>query len=270
MHDGMAGFDERVLARLRQNRFFREATDAEIDASYASYGDVDRLISVWRETADPTRATLPEYNKAAFARAHLAPNLVNGLAFLVTTRAAIEAGKRFRARFRPEVRQVLERDFPWLENRHQHIPEGWAPACDFPAALDVFFNEAGRDEAKVRWQLVCAFNEVMAASSSRYLAKLLALPMLDKQAEREEALARNYFAHWSPPVTRELWRQCLLVIDGINGAVFECVCDTQLKPILGYTFFRAPLHTKEWKRFVAALDEPQWLMPSLAAAKSSG
>src|SRR5690348_10187833 len=133
MFDGMPDFDTRILAELRQNRFFRLAPDAEIDASYAAYGDVDRLLAVWREVADPTRATLPDYNKLYFGRAHLAPNLVNGLAFIVTTRAAIEAGKRFRARFRPEVRQALERDFPWLENRHQHIPDGWAPACEFPA-----------------------------------------------------------------------------------------------------------------------------------------
>jgi hypothetical protein len=261
MYDGMPDFDARVLTGLRKNRFFRLAPDAEIDASHAAYGDVDRLLAVWRASADPTRATLPDYNKSAFAKAYLAPNLVNGLAFVVTTRAAIQAGKRFRQRFLPEVRQALERDFPWLENRHQHIPEGWAPQCEFPTAIDPFFNEAGIEDAKARWQLVAAFNEVMAAASSRYMAKLLALPMLERQAAREEALARNYFAHWSPPATRELWRQCILVIDGINAAVFEAVCDTQLKPILGYTFFKAPLHSREWKRFVAALDEPQWLLP---------
>jgi hypothetical protein len=261
MYDGMPDFDERVLTGLRNNRFFRLAPDAEIDAAYAAYGDVDRLLAAWRTTADPTRAILPDYNKSAFAKAYLAPNLVNGLAFVVTTRAAIQAGKRFRQRFVPAVRAALERDFPWLENRHQHIPDGWAPQCEFPTAIDPFFNDAGIEDAKVRWQLVAAFNEVMASASSRYMAKLLALPMLERQAQREDALARNYFAHWSPPCSRELFRQCILVIDGINAAVFEAVCDTQLKPILGYTFFKAPLHSREWKRFVAALDEPQWLLP---------
>jgi hypothetical protein len=265
MYEGMPDFDARVLAPLRSNRFFRLAPDAEVDASFSAYPNVDRMLTVWREQADPTRATLPDYNKSAFARAHLAPNLINGLAFLVTTRAAIEAGKRFRQRFRPEVRRVLETDFPWLENRHQHIPDGWAPTCEFPPALDPFFNDTDLENAKVRWQLVCAFNEVMAAASSLYMKKLLALPMLERQATREEALARNYFAHWSPPVSRELWRQCLVVIDGINGAVYQAVCDTQLKPILGYTFFKAPLHTREWKRFVAALDQPQWLLPASKA-----
>jgi hypothetical protein len=261
MHDGMPDFDGRVLSKLRENRFFRLAPPDEIDGSFGAYGDVDRLLATWRDKADPTRATLPEYNKSAFARAHLAPNLVNGLAFIVTTRAAIEAGKRFRQRFRPEVRQALERDFPWLENRHQHIPQGWAPECEFPTAIDPFFNDADVENAKVRWQLVAALNEVMAAASSRHMKKLLALPMLERQAIREEALARNYFAHWSPPATRELWRQCILVIDGINSSVFEAVCDTQLKSILGYTFFKAPLHSREWKKFLKSLEEPQWLLP---------
>src|SRR5438874_1525696 len=157
MYDGMPDFDSRVLTKLRENRFFRLAPDSEIDLSYHAYRDIDGLIDTWREHADPTRATLPDYNKSAFARAHLAPNLVNGLAFIVTTRTAIEAGKRFRQRFRPEVRQALERDFPWLENRHRHIPEGWAPQCDFPAAIDPFFNDTDVENAKVRWQLVAAF-----------------------------------------------------------------------------------------------------------------
>jgi hypothetical protein len=261
MYDAMPDFDAQILAPLQKDRFFRLATPEEIDHSYAVYPDVERLISVWRETADPTRATLPEYNKSAFARAHLMPNLVNGLAFVVTTRAAIEAGKRFRQRLRPEVQKALERDFPWLENRHQHIPEGWTPACEFPAAIDPFFNDAEVADAKARWQLVAALNEVMAAASSRHLAKLLALPLLERQAEREEALAKNYFAHWSPEATHELWRQCILIIDGINAAIFATICDTQLRPILGYTFFKAPLHAREWKQFVAALDQPQWLLP---------
>ena len=81
MYDGMPDFDSRILAQLRQNRFFRLAPDGEIDTSYQAYGDVEQLIVAWRERADPTRATLPAYNKSAFARAHLAPNLVNGLAF---------------------------------------------------------------------------------------------------------------------------------------------------------------------------------------------
>ena len=261
MHDAMPDFDSRILTELQKNKFFRLAPESEIDAVWNAWGDVDRMLAAWRENADPTRATLPSYNKSYFAKAHLAPNLVNGLAFIVTTRAAIEAGKRFRQRFRPEVRASLERDFPWLENRHQHIPEGWAPVCDFPPAIDPFFNDASVTDAKVRWQVVAAFNEVMAAASSRYMVKLFALPALERQAEREEALARNYFAHWTPQITRELFRQCILVIDGINAAIYEAVCVTQLKPILGYTFFKAPLHTREWKKFLAALEEPQWLLP---------
>jgi hypothetical protein len=261
MYDGMPDFDTRILEKLRQNRFFRLAPAAEIDAAYHASADIERLLATWRETADPTRATLPAYNKSYFSKAHLAPNLVNGLAFIVTTRAAVEGGKRFRQRLRPEVREALERDFPWLENRHQHVPAGWAPACEFPSAIDPFFNDASVEDAKARWQLVAAFNEVMAAASSRYLKNLLALPVLERQAEREEALARNYFAHWSPPATRELWRQCIVVIDAINAAVFETICDTQLKPILAYTFFKAPLHSREWKKFLTAVNEPQWLLP---------
>src|SRR5262249_27063551 len=127
MYEAMPDFDSRILPELRRNRFFRLAPQSEIETSFQSYGDVERLLVTWREKADPTRAVLPEFNRSAFARAHLAPNLVNGLAFVVTTRAAIAAGKRFRQRLRPEVRQALERDFPWLENRHQHVPDGWAP-----------------------------------------------------------------------------------------------------------------------------------------------
>lgn len=260
--DGLADFDARVLAPLQASAFFRLAPDGEIDASYAAYrsGDIGELLRVWQNDAAATRVHMPRANRRAFDRAHFAPEVVNGLAFLATVRAALEAGVRFRARLRPEVRQAFAVDFPWLEHRHEHVPPGWAPRCEFPPAIDPFFDLGTVDEAKARWQLVAALNEVMQSVYTEHLALLLALPVLATHASRERELAFNYFAHWSPPATRELWRQSILVLDGINAAVFEAACDTQLVALVARSLVGGVSRRGEWRRFVAALDEPQQLV----------
>jgi hypothetical protein len=269
--DGMADFDARVLAPLAENRFFRRAPDAEIDASFAAYrsGDVGRLLAAWREGADPTRVLLPEVNARAFARAHLAPEIVNGLAFLATARAALAAGIAFRSRLRPEVQRAFASEFPWLENRHQHVPAGWAPGCAFPPAIDAFFDAPALDDAKARWQLVCALNEVVQSSYTRKLAALLALPSLNDHAAREEELAHNYFAHWSPPCSRELWRQCLIVLDGMSAAVFEACCATELRALIAFTLKGSFTRRKEWRAFLEGLKTPQWLLPAPRASAAA-
>ena len=38
--------------------------------------------------------------------------------------------------------RALQREFPWLEHRHPHIPEGYAPHFEFPAALVSSFRAA--------------------------------------------------------------------------------------------------------------------------------
>jgi hypothetical protein len=266
----MAEFDARVLAALEKNVFFRQAPDGEIDASFAAYrsGDVARLIAAWNQRCEATRVKLPEVNARAFARAHLAPEITNGLAFLATARAALAAGIHFRKRLRDDVQRAFQSEFPWLENRHPHVPAGWAPACEFPLAIDAFFD-AKLDDAKARWQLVCALNEVMQQAYTRHLATLLALPRLAEHAAREEELAHNYFAHWSPECTRELWRQCIVVLDGINAAVFEACCKTELRKLIAFSLTGSLTRRRQWRDFLDGLSVPQPLVPAPRASAAA-
>ncbi len=256
-------FDADILAPLAQNPFFRLAPDGEIDGSWAAYqrGDIAGLIDHWAREVEAQRVNLPERNRKAFARARYASDMINGLMFLVASRAALGAGERFRERLGPRVKEALLRDFPWLENRHTHIPAGWSPPCEFPSPIDKFFADDDVAAAKIRWQLVAALNEVMQYAATLHMAELVQLPVLKKHADRERALALNYFAHEAPPADRALWRQCIIVLDGMNAAVFAAVCDTHLRATLTHVVVGSLARRAEWRSFVAGLDSPQWLLP---------
>jgi hypothetical protein len=257
-------FEELVLEPLMRNEFFRIATDAEIDATFAAYQaarasrDISQLIRVWKGECEVTRGRLPLKNQIGFKRAHLLPAVSNGAAFLAISRSVIEAGKKLRARLRKEVFEALSRDFPWLEHRHEHIPQGWTPEFDFPDAIRLFLD--GDVEAvKVRWQLMTAMNEVIQSAYSHHLAGLFGIRELHVQADREEELARHYFSHWMPEVSREEWRQILLVLDGMNAATLEMCCTTRLGELLAYSASAVLLQRAQWQSFLDGLGRPQQL-----------
>jgi len=261
-YDGIADFDTRLLPGLEAIRFFRLATDPEITKSHAAYeaSGVDGLLTAWREVASPNRVALPGLFGRAFAQAGALPSVMNGLNFLATVRAAVEAGKRFRGRLSPRTRSAIENEFPWLENRHEHIPPGFSPWFEFPRAFSELVDTEDLDDARARWQLIAALNEVQQTVLTRYLAEHFRIPELVKHAEREEALARNYFAHWSPKVTKKLWRQCILILDALNAQIFALLASSGIS-IAGRTMWSAIAGRSQWKRFLVNLDEmPQRLI----------
>ena len=260
--EGERSFEVGLLPRLAAIPFFRLATDDEIDRSYAAYGsgDFTRLCEVWCELAQPTRADLGSLTRF-YDRARWAPSRANGLAFLATVRAVLRAGEKFRARLSARTQEVLQKEFPWLERRHQHVPDGWTPRFKFPDEFRLFIDALSVDEARVRWQLCAALNEVQQQWYSRHAAERFAVPELLKHAERERQLAINYFSHWAPPVTRELWRQCIIMLDGLNAATFELLCLRARGAMVRHAFAGMITGGGEWRAFVAALDQPQWLMP---------
>ncbi len=215
---------------------------------------------MWREVAQPTRAELPGFTGRAYARAGLAPRRVSAQAFLASVRAVLEAGRQFRAGLSPAVRRALESEFPWLENRHEHIPPGWTPPLQFPAEFSMFIDVPSLDQARARWQLIAAINEIQQAHYSSYAAGLFRLPELNAHAARERALAINYFGHWAPDATGALWRQCILILDGLNAAVFDMMCDKQRGSMVGHSILGAVTSGDEWRAFVSGLDRPQRLL----------
>ncbi len=255
-------FDAELLLRLRAIPFFRLATDEEIDRSYEAYvaGDFARLCDVWCAVAQPTRADLGRLTRF-YDRAHLAPARANGLAFLATVRAVLRAGEKFRARLSARTRAALEHDFPWLERRHQHIPPGWTPPFAFPDELRRFVDALALDAARVRWQLLAALNEVQQQHYSRHAAARFGVPELARHGARERELAVNYFSHWAPPASRALWRQCLLVLDGLNAATFDLLCNRAPAAFVARAAAGLLTRGAEWRAFVRGLDEPQWLLP---------
>ena len=89
----------------------------------------------------------------------------------------------------------MEQDFPWLRGRHEHIPRGHTPAFEFPEVFGSFLQAGTLDDARVRWQLATALNEVQQASYSAFFARRFDLPEIARHGEREAELARNYFGH---------------------------------------------------------------------------
>lgn len=261
----MPDFDAEVLPALRELPFFREASEAEVRASFAAYerGDVTALLDTWRAIASPTRGSLTGFYGFIYEHVGRLPPSLNRLSVLATMRAVLSAGVRFRERLRPGTRAALQSEFPWLESRHVHIPPGWSPHLDFPAAFASFLESGSLDDARARWQLCAALNEVQQSAYSADLARRFRLPEMLKQAEREAELAHHYFRHWSPPATSALWRQCLVVLDGLNAAVLAMTCSTRGPLILVRTLLTAlsGRGAAQWQHFVAGLDQPQLLLP---------
>ncbi|HXU73958.1 MAG TPA: hypothetical protein VN947_31775 [Polyangia bacterium] len=260
--DGERGFDLGIAPRLAAIPFFRLATDEEIDRSYDAYraGDFGRLCDVWCEVAQPTRADLGSLTKY-YDRAHLLPSRASGLAFLATVRAVLRAGEKFRARLSARAQEVLAKEFPWLEERHRHIPDGWTPPFKFPDELRMFIDALAVDDTRARWQLCAAINEVQQQHYSRHAAERFGVPELAAHAARERELAVSYFSHWAPNATRELWRQCVLVLDGLNAATFDLLCNRAPGAVVRHAMLGMVTRGAEWRAFVANLEKPQWLMP---------
>ena len=286
--------DTHWLPRLRAINYFREATPAEIDGSFARYeaGDIDGLLHAWATIAEPTRATMPATLRFAYAHAGKGPRHINASVFLDSLSASLRAGERFRERLPADIKAVVCTEFPYLEHRHEHVPDCGAPSFEFPAVFDEYIcwdvpasnqrrecggqGEGGLmtappawgegpatvppsklDNTRARWQLAVALNEVQQSCYSTYAAELFRLPELHRHAERERALARNYFGHWSPRCTIDLWRETIYVLDALNAATFEFVC-TKLLP---RAMLRSGAGRARWREFVAKLDTPQWLLP---------
>jgi hypothetical protein len=257
-----AEFDARILPSLEAIPFFRAPTDEEVKPAFAAYQarDFARLLTGWAATAQATRANLPPALSFAYDRAYLAPRLANGIAFLASVRAVLRAGERFRATLSPAVRALLEGEFPWLEQRHRHIPDGWTPPLVFPEAFRLFIDCEDLDAARVRWQLVCGLNEVQQAHYSADAARRFRLPALMRHAARERALALHYFARWAPVVDEGLFRQAITVLDGLNAAVFDMMCRREAARMIGRSMLGALTGRDEWDRFVAGLDDPPPLL----------
>jgi hypothetical protein len=260
--DGERAFDADLLPRIAAIPFFRLASDEEIDRSYAAYrgGDFERLCDEWCAVAQPTRASLGALTKY-YDRAHLAPARANGLAFLATVRAVLRAGEKFRKKLSARTQEVLAKEFPWLEERHRHIPDGWTPPFKFPDEFRLFIDALAVDDARARWQLCTALNEVQQQHYSRHAAERFAVPELARHAARERELAVNYFSHWAPNATRELWRQCILILDALNAATFDLLCRRAPGAMVGRAMLGMLTRGAEWRAFVGNLEKPQRLMP---------
>jgi len=260
--DGERTFEIGLLPRIAAIPFFRLATDDEIDRSYDAYrgGDFAGLCDVWCAIAEPTRANLGSLTKF-YDRAGWAPARANGLAFLATVRAVLSAGEKFRSKLSARTQQVLTTEFPWLERRHQHIPDGWTPPFKFPDEFRLFIDALSVDDARARWQLCAAFNEVQQQHYSRHAAERFGVPELALHGARERELAIHYFSHWAPNATRELWRQCILVLDALNAATFDLLCNRARGAIVRHAVAGMVTRGAEWRAFVENLKKPQWLMP---------
>jgi hypothetical protein len=156
--------------------YFREATAEEIDASFAAYeaGDFEGLIATWQRVASPTRATLPAAMRWGYEQAGKGPRMVNALVFLVTLRAVLRAGERFRGTLSPAVQHAIHHEFPWLEHRHEHVPPGFTPSFEFPSVFRDFLEWGELDDGRARWQLAVGLNEVQQCCYSEFAADLFA------------------------------------------------------------------------------------------------
>lgn len=255
--DATPGLEDR-LAALCELPYFRPATPAEVDESFAAYesGDIPGLIETWSRIASPTRAELPSAMRWAYGQAGKGPAMVNAMVFLITLRAVLRAGERFRETLAPEVRAVIHAEFPWLEHRHEHVPPGFTPSFAFPVVFREFLEYGELDDARARWQLAVALNEVQQHAYSRFAAGHFRLPELERHAARERAMALDYFGRWSPRCTLALWHETIAVLDALNAAVFELVCRPH--GVFAIALRDAMFGRGEWRAFVKGLDTPQW------------
>jgi hypothetical protein len=263
MFEGAAEFESDLLPRIREVPCFREPTREEIDESYAAYltGDWDHLCDTWARVAEPTRATVPPHLQGFYDRAGMLPPIMNGLLFLASVRSALAAGVEARQRLRPEVVACITTEFPWLEHRHEHIPPGYTPPFEFPRPFTDFIDAEDLDDVRVRWQLTTAFNEVQQTVYSAHAAQRFRLPALERHAARERELAHNYFGHWAPACTRELWAQSIYVLDALNAAIFDLIVRARGFRLMANSLFGAAFRRGEWTAFERNLAVPQALVP---------
>jgi hypothetical protein len=252
--------DTELLPRMRAVPYFREATRAEIDGSFAAYeaGDWMQLCRTWTRIAEPTRASMPAAVAWAYAHAGQAPRMVNATVFLDSLRATLTAGERFRGRLSPAVHAVIHREFPWLEHRHEHVPAGETPQFEFPDLFRDYIEWGDLDDTRARWQLAVSLNEVQQQSYSDFAARLFRLPELHRHAERERELACNYLGHSAPHCTFDLWRETIHVLDALNAVTFEFVCTKLLPRAMARALGGG--RRAQWRAFVQNLDTPQQLL----------
>jgi hypothetical protein len=265
--EGQPDLDTRLLPQLRALPYFREATRAEIDGSFAAYesGDPLELCRTWARIAEPTRASMPAAMAWAYARAGMGPRLVNATVFLDSLRATLDAGERFRSRLSPAVHGLVHTEFPWLEHRHEHVPmpmpvrRSEKTSFEFPDVFREYIEWGELDDTGARWQLAVSLNEVQQSCYSDFAAQLFRLPELHRHAERERELACNYLGHAAPRCTLDLWRETIHVLDALNAATFEFVCSKLLPSAMARVLGRG--RRAQWDAFVCNLDIPQQLLP---------
>lgn len=268
MFEGAAEFETDLLPRIRAVPCFREPTREEIDDSYAAYltGDWDHLCDTWARVAEPTRATVPPRLRRFYDGAGALPPIMNGLLFLASVRAALAAGIEARKLLRPEVVACITTEFPWLEHRHEHIPPGYCPPFEFPGPFIEFIDAPRLDDVRARWQLTTAFNEVQQTVYSAHAAARFRLPALELHAARERELAHNYFDHWAPACTRELWAQSIYVLDVLNAGVFDLIVRARGLRLMANSVLGAAFWRGEWAAFERNLRDPQVLVPVEASS----
>jgi hypothetical protein len=257
--DGAPDFEARLAPELAAIPGFRAPTDEEVARSFDAYarGDFAALVDVWREVAAPTRALVDGALAAGWNRAHLLPRRVREQLFLATVRAALAAGHvLFGEQLKPETARAIRAQFAWLERRHEHVPPGFTPRFRFPSAFAAFVDGGTLEEAKARFQLCAALNEVQQHALTLDLGRRMALPELERHAARERAMAVAYFAHWAPPSTERLWRQCLWILDGLNAALLAQIGGARALSLAGGTLWSALTARDEWRSFVRGMDTP--------------
>jgi hypothetical protein len=140
------------------------------------------------------------------------------------------------------------------------VPDGWTPPLEFPPAFKSFVDCGALEDAKARWQLCAALNEVQQAHQSSDAARRFRLPELERHADRERALALHYFSRWAPDATDRLLSQCLWVLDGLNAAVFAMMCRERPAEMIARSLAGAIFRRDEWRAFVRGLKTPQALL----------
>ncbi len=249
----MSGFDATILPSLRAIPLFRLAPDHEIDASFAARDDAARLVEVWRAACAPTRATLGGAARLFHDGAALLPRRFRRAAWLATLRAVLAAGRAFfDEQLRPASARAIRDRLAFLARRHEHVPDGFTPRFRFPEAFARFVDGDTVEEAVARFHLVAALNEVQQHAYTLHLAERMRLPELRRHAARERAMAIAYFTG-APAVDRARWRECILVLDGLNAATLAMALQER-RLALPAALLRESLRVdEEWARFVAGL-----------------
>ena len=65
----------------------------------------------------------------------------------------------------------------------------------------------------------------------------------------------------APDATRELWRQCIFILDALNAATFDLLCNRAGGAFVARSLAGMFTRSGEWHAFVENLKKPQWLMP---------